>query len=48
MVAIESGEEVVEVGGGELPFEGLRCGVVVGLEGCQASGDVVGVGEVVG
>ena len=47
-VAVQTLQEVAEVGGGELPFE--RCGVlvVVGFEVGQTFDDRVGVGEVVG
>ena len=47
-LAVEPGEEVVEVGGGEFPFE-WSCGLVVAdLESGQPVGDGVEVIEVVG
>src|SRR6476660_1982190 len=47
-LAVEPGEEVVEVGGGEFPFE-FSCGLVVaGLERGQLVGNGIEVSEVVG
>jgi len=46
-VPVESGQQAVQVGGGELPSEQLCCGVVAALEVGQPLLDLVEVGEVV-
>src|SRR6266545_2364816 len=48
LVLVDPGEQVVEVGGGELPLEGPGGGVVALLEAGQSLADLVEVGEVVG
>src|SRR6266542_6768075 len=48
LVLVDPGEQVVEVGGGELPLEGPGGGVVALLEAGQPLADLVEVGEVVG
>jgi hypothetical protein len=47
LVLVESGEEFVEVGGGELPTEGPGGGVVTLLELGEPGFDLVQAGEVV-
>jgi hypothetical protein len=45
---VESGRQIVQDGGGELPLERLSRGVAAVFEGCEAVLDLVQVGEVVG
>ena len=47
-VPLDPGEQVLEVGGGEFPFERPGGGVVALLEGGEPVLDLVEVGEVVG
>ena len=47
-VPFDPGQQVLEVGRGELPFERLGGGVVALLEGGEPVLDLVEVGEVVG
>ena len=48
LVSVESFQEVGEIVGGELPFEGFGGRVVADLEAGEALLDYVEVGEVVG
>lgn len=48
IVTIEPGQQIVEVGGGELPLERLCRGVVPGFECLEPVTDLFQVGEVVG
>ena len=45
---VESGQQIVQVGGGELPLERLCRGVVAQFEGCESVSDLVEAREVVG
>ena len=47
-VPVEPGQQIVQVGGGELPLERLCRGVVAVFEGSEPVSDLVKVGEVVG
>ena len=47
-VPVESGQQIVQVGGGELPLEWLCRGVVAVFEGSESVPDLGKVGEVVG